>query len=1297
MTTSYIEFNIDDSSLVNCEIGRCSWSTVIPVLAVSVYNSSGTIKLFNEDGIVIETKTDNDLSSSIPVKSSAHVADFKWHPKLPVLAVSWENGDLGCFLVQKLQCKWVYSTSNEDILLNSKWIAHMAWIDPGDKLITVNSSGLLVIWDYNSTTNMLTSTYSYQMVDRPTDLTVVTSKTRYPRVLIACSSGIIHQYTVSTGSISDVIQLDNGVRRIIYNAHKNRIILVTDNLFLCQYSVSSSSFEEFSEISKIKLSGHVKGTNSDMVAVNMVDESIGLIAICTSGERVIRLWQLETGHNAALMVVDSVDSNWAGLSCLDCSETLLVAGTTNGLIIIWKRISGLDFNKISQVSVKGNVKTLSISNTNQIACTTNSNQIYLIEEQSIITSYHSDLGLVQTGAKALKLFWIPENKCYELNLQSPIRSALVSTDASYVAIKSTGVKDLMIYRTSHDPDLIREAAAPIASHWFALHYDTIWTLNQSNDEACTLQCYKISDLPSNNPFNFELDTSLFKEKPSVHTFDLNHDYLLILLKLESLYVYYIYRIDGANANIVSGPKILDLPSENRKDSVDSDNLTTTNRSFSSPPPMSGSNSSSKTTIELKEVKLNNQGSHFAFILYGIDIYVVHASNNLIAKVNHELSESSRLIWSTNESRLFCTLSSGKLNIFLCSGDNEISVKLYSSKLVDPGCRLIGFKVPYVFLMDPRPNGSIVREVLEEFEDLSGETTRIMVDFLTSTNIDLNSIIKKIGEREGNNNKIWTNLARIAVKCRDIKTGLYCMAKMKNARVVQDVREKLSNESEALALLAMNLELHREAEDFLKESEDSYALSKYYQNRNEWKRAIEVTDKLHFKTVCYNYAKNLELEEGNLEEAIKYYEMSATHIFEVPRMLFDIEGNTLLENYCIAHSIESSSSDNFTKQDRIQLCRWWGQYCESLGDSNQALESYEKAGDYYNLVRLLCYSGQTEKAKSLMADLNNTVGTKDNRSNILEEPTESKSNKDAALLHLGRHLEPTSPSESIGYYLSCGAINHAIRVCKSNNLINELVKIIVNYGNRKDALSFLERLPNSTISTLKQTHGTEEPLETNLLIQLYHKADLVDGAIRLCLETGRWTDLRELMTKEMEKLEAGLQVTCDVSEATIVSALEALKNNSEIIDIVIDLVLLTKGDKSLIQNLILDYNIEINEKLMEKVDRVMAKEGDNRLIQVLAETALQQGQYFVAARLYNSIGDRVSSLKSLIRTGSTDKVVNYANIARDKSVYRIAANYLQTVNYSDDNLIATFYKKAGAKQELRRFMSREGHSLDGETS
>ena len=58
---------------------------------------------------------------------------------------------------------------------------------------------------------------------------------------------------------------------------------------------------------------------------------------------------------------------------------------------------------------------------------------------------------------------------------------------------------------------------------------------------------------------------------------------------------------------------------------------------------------------------------------------------------------------------------------------------------------------------------------------------------------------------------------------------------------------------------------------------------------------------------------------------------------------------------------------------------------------------------------------------------------------------------------------------------------------------------------------------------------------------------------------------------------------------------------------------------------------------------------------------------------------MNSIKSLVRLGDVQKVINYANISRDKSVYKIAASFLQTTQ-GNEKTIELFYKKAGIKRE-----------------
>lgn len=67
----------------------------------------------------------------------------------------------------------------------------------------------------------------------------------------------------------------------------------------------------------------------------------------------------------------------------------------------------------------------------------------------------------------------------------------------------------------------------------------------------------------------------------------------------------------------------------------------------------------------------------------------------------------------------------------------------------------------------------------------------------------------------------------------------------------------------------------------------------------------------------------------------YYEKSNTHLQQVPRMLVerDIHG---LETYIV-------------KSRAPQFYKWWAQYLESQGDTEEALRYYELAKDFVSLV------------------------------------------------------------------------------------------------------------------------------------------------------------------------------------------------------------------------------------------------------------------------------------------------------------------------------------------------------------
>ena len=88
----------------------------------------------------------------------------------------------------------------------------------------------------------------------------------------------------------------------------------------------------------------------------------------------------------------------------------------------------------------------------------------------------------------------------------------------------------------------------------------------------------------------------------------------------------------------------------------------------------------------------------------------------------------------------------------------------------------------------------------------------------------------------------------------------------------------------------------EAERLLQRCKRFDLLNKLYQDSGQWDKALEVAesgDRIHLRSTNYNYAKYLE-SIGAISSAIQNYELSGTHRFEVPRLLF--EDWNLLESY-----------------------------------------------------------------------------------------------------------------------------------------------------------------------------------------------------------------------------------------------------------------------------------------------------------------------------------------------------------------------------------------------------------------
>ncbi|KAJ7298697.1 hypothetical protein O6H91_Y481300 [Diphasiastrum complanatum] len=258
--------------------------------------------------------------------------------------------------------------------------------------------------------------------------------------------------------------------------------------------------------------------------------------------------------------------------------------------------------------------------------------------------------------------------------------------------------------------------------------------------------------------------------------------------------------------------------------------------------------------------------------------------------------------------------------------------------------------------------------------------------------------------------IWEKLACFCVKSRLTDVALHCLAKMGNAAAVE-VAHVASNEPEedaSLATIAIHLGLFEDAEKLYIESRRYDLLNVMYQACGQWDKALIVAlknDRVHLKNTHHSYAKYLEAM-GHIKEAIKHYELSDTHRFEVPRMLFSLQQLDELQIYVIQ------------KKDP-DLHKWWAHYCEAIDLVPKAIDYYKLAGDVKSLVRVFCFLGETDAAAKVVS--------------------ESKDASAAFLLACQLEKSGNVP-EAINFFTMAGRYDYATQVAMKYGVDNELLSL-----------------------------------------------------------------------------------------------------------------------------------------------------------------------------------------------------------------------------------------------------------------
>ena len=544
-------------------------------------------------------------------------------------------------------------------------------------------------------------------------------------------------------------------------------------------------------------------------------------------------------------------------------------------------------------------------------------------------------------------------------------------------------------------------------------------------------------------------------------------------------------------------------------------------------------------------------------------------------------------------------------------------------------------------------------------------------------------------------RVWERMAFMCVKNKRLDMAETCLGRMGHARGAMAVRQARKKEDElgaAVAMVAVQLGQLEEAERLYRECGRFDLLNELCQASGQWDRALGIAqnkDRLNLRTTHYRYAQHLE-RAGEFKLAIKHYELSHTHEEEVPRMLQGAGRHRELLKY-----VEGANTPG--------LWRWFGQYRESLGDGDQALLCYRKAGSHADVARIFCHAGEWERAVRVV----------------------DKTGDTAAALHVARQLEfRQEPEQAMQLYGAAKAYGEAIRVA-------------IDFGLEHEILGFA-LMASDVKHQVKAARHLESKGMLDDAVTLFQRAGRVEKALAICFEHKNFEVIRTI-AEEMEA-EANAAAAegrpiqgSGMSPEMFLKCAEFFMANGEREKAAHLLVSAKRYEDAL--ELCMRHGVRITEEMAEKMtleqygsgvksagkqvlarlsaaknvaagieqdgggmasfgaaaEAAKAKKHDERrraLLRRLAECLEQQGNYYVAAKKFTQGNDKIKAMKCLMRSGDTKKVVYYAQKTRSTEIYLLAGSYLQSLDWNNDpevmkNIIA-FYRKAKAYARLSEF-------------
>merc|ERR1719335_407190 len=255
-------------------------------------------------------------------------------------------------------------------------------------------------------------------------------------------------------------------------------------------------------------------------------------------------------------------------------------------------------------------------------------------------------------------------------------------------------------------------------------------------------------------------------------------------------------------------------------------------------------------------------------------------------------------------------------------------------------------------------------------------------------------------------------------------------------------------------------------------------------------------------------------------------------------------------------------------------------------------------------------------------------------------------------------------EAIHYFSMAGRVHHALRLAQENNFEGDLMSLA---------------LSSSPQHMAQAARYYEQRDQCSKAVILYQKAGCQKRALELCFQAKLFDALRKIAD----------DLSADSNPEVLARCAEFFMQHRQH-DKAVHLLSISHQYETAI-NQCYEHDVQITEDMAERMTpekNAMESQKRSELLYRMADLCKQQGSFQLACKKFTQAGNKLKAMKSLLKSGDTEKIVFFAGTARQPEIYILAGNYLQSLDWHNDpeimKNIITFYTKAKAFDKLASF-------------